>query len=83
MVFHDYPKVGGRVINQTALAVRHKVLSKPNKWRIMYDRVAGNTLVCERINESSDEFNSKTILRQTINDIRANLKWYFEEIKDR
>ena len=83
MVFHDYPKVGGQVVNQTALAVRRMVLSKPEKWRIIYDRDAGNTFGCERIKESSNEFNSKTILRQTISDIRANFKWYFEEIKDR
>lgn len=83
MVFHDYPKVGGRVVNQTAIAVRRKVLSKPNKWRIIYDREAGNTFVCERINESSNEFNSKTVLRQIIQDIKVNFRWYLEEFKDR
>lgn len=84
MVFHDYPKVGGRVVNQTALAVRHsRVLSKPHKWRILHDRDAGNIFVCQRINETANEFNSKTVLRQTMNDIKANLKWYFEEFKDK
>jgi predicted O-methyltransferase YrrM len=79
VVFHDYPKVGGRVMNQTAIAVRRKVLSKPDKWKVLYDRKAGNTFVCERIRTRCEKFNSKTILRQITRAIRANIRWYFEE----
>jgi len=83
MAFHDYPSVGGRVVKQTWMALYRKVLSRPDKWRILSDREGGNIFVCERITGRCDEFNSKTVLRQIIRDIKGNFQWYLEEFKGR
>jgi predicted O-methyltransferase YrrM len=83
MIFHDYPKVGGRVVNQTAIAIRRKVLSKPYNWRVKYDREAGNIFVCERLNIGVEKFNSKTKMRQIIRDVKVNIRWQFEELEHR
>jgi predicted O-methyltransferase YrrM len=83
MIFHDYPKVGGQVVNQTALAVRRKVLSKPDTWRVLYDRQAGNIFVCERISRRYEEVNFRSVAKQILYVVKGNIRWYFEEIIDK
>ena len=65
MAFHDYPGFAG--VNETWKAVYKKVISKPEKWRLISDRDAGSIIAFERIKEGS-KFDSKKLLRN-------RLKW--------
>lgn len=58
--------------------VYKKVLSKPEKWRLISDRDAGSIIAFERIKEGS-KFDSKKLLRSRLKWKWRNLKWYDEE----